>query len=581
MAVKPLVIENFQSGIANSPYVGFADMRNLDVDSEEGVAKLNFLVQRVTPAAKSGITFTANAATDVITTASTLDVDVGSTTGRAVTVSSSGTLPAGLSAGTIYFLIRVTATTYKLATSLTNADAGTAVDITSAGSGTHTISVINHGEPKVLIVDPNVGTKFMLDSNGRVWFDDGTPWRLLPGNTLTNANGNGMGIFKDYLIVARNDKLDVCKINTAANLGDPQGTSAWTNGWQTLNTGSGANNPHPVVIGQDDIAYIGDGRYVVSIAETSSSTFDPATSSTYTFTLSALKLPIRYVVQSMVENGVNLMVGAAKANIKEAQIFPWDRSSTTYRLPIRVPETSITAMLTEGNRTYVAAGTRGVIYVTNGVLLQILRKVPVTLSGVPTNTVSIPAMMYHKNKVYFALNCIGISGIWSLDPLTNSLKLEHIISTGNYGTSSGVRVSALMSYGPEQFYAGWADADAGTFGIDSNYLTNFYYSTWYVGYFISPVYIAGSPRSKRTFTTIEFELDRPLVSGQGVRISYRTNLNSSFTTIGTYDFSTYGAIQSLADTASIVDAEVIQLKCELTVGANSTATPRLKAITLY
>ena len=199
-------------------------MRNIDIESEPGIAKLTYALQRTTPAAKSSTTFTADASTDVITVAATLDVDVGSTTGRAVRVSSSATLPTGLSASTDYFLIRVSATTYKLATNLINADAGTAIDITGAGSGTHTITVTNHGTPKVLRTDPRSGVKFMLDANGRIWFDDGTPWRLLPGNTLTNAAGNGMGIFKDYLLVARNDKLDVCDIRTAARLGDPIGT---------------------------------------------------------------------------------------------------------------------------------------------------------------------------------------------------------------------------------------------------------------------------------------------------------------------------------------------------------------------
>lgn len=59
-------------------------------------------------------------------------------TGLKVQVSSTVTLPAGLSASTDYYVIRDTADRYKFASSLANALAGTAVDITDVGSGTLT-----------------------------------------------------------------------------------------------------------------------------------------------------------------------------------------------------------------------------------------------------------------------------------------------------------------------------------------------------------------------------------------------------------------------------------------------------------
>jgi microcystin-dependent protein len=62
-------------------------------------------------------------------------------TGQAVVLSTSGVLPAGLSA-TTYYIIYVSDTTIKLATSRANADDGTAVDITAAaGGGTHTLTL--------------------------------------------------------------------------------------------------------------------------------------------------------------------------------------------------------------------------------------------------------------------------------------------------------------------------------------------------------------------------------------------------------------------------------------------------------
>jgi hypothetical protein len=60
-------------------------------------------------------------------------------TGITATVSSDDTLPAGLSGSTTYYVIKMTGTTFKLASSLANAIAGTAVTISDVGDGTHTI----------------------------------------------------------------------------------------------------------------------------------------------------------------------------------------------------------------------------------------------------------------------------------------------------------------------------------------------------------------------------------------------------------------------------------------------------------
>lgn len=51
------------------------------------------------------------------------------------------TLPTGLTAGTDYWLIRVSATTARVATSFANAIAGTAIAFTDAGTGTHTMTL--------------------------------------------------------------------------------------------------------------------------------------------------------------------------------------------------------------------------------------------------------------------------------------------------------------------------------------------------------------------------------------------------------------------------------------------------------
>jgi hypothetical protein len=59
-----------------------------------------------------------------------------------VTFSTNNALPTGLAAGTSYWLIRVSATTARIATSLVNAQSGTAIAYTDSGAGSHRIAVV-------------------------------------------------------------------------------------------------------------------------------------------------------------------------------------------------------------------------------------------------------------------------------------------------------------------------------------------------------------------------------------------------------------------------------------------------------
>lgn len=78
---------------------------------------------------------------DVDTAANTVTIAAhGYVTGLKVTLTTDDTLPTPLLTATDYFIIRVSANVIKFATSLANALAGTAVDLTDAGVGTQTIT---------------------------------------------------------------------------------------------------------------------------------------------------------------------------------------------------------------------------------------------------------------------------------------------------------------------------------------------------------------------------------------------------------------------------------------------------------
>lgn len=82
-------------------------------------------------------TFTADAGTDICTHS-----NINLFPYTRVQLTTTTTLPAGLSLATDYYVIKVTDTTIKLATSYANAVAGTSINITDAGTGTHTINTL-------------------------------------------------------------------------------------------------------------------------------------------------------------------------------------------------------------------------------------------------------------------------------------------------------------------------------------------------------------------------------------------------------------------------------------------------------
>lgn len=106
------------------------------------VAQLNAVVGKnytatFAPLVYADQTFTADSSTDQLHV-----VAHGLNTGDGPfqVSNSGGALPAGLTALTDYYVVKVDADNFKLATSLTNALAGTIIDITSNGTGTQTIS---------------------------------------------------------------------------------------------------------------------------------------------------------------------------------------------------------------------------------------------------------------------------------------------------------------------------------------------------------------------------------------------------------------------------------------------------------
>lgn len=112
-------------------------------------------------------------------------------TGDSVYMTTTGALPTGLSANTLYYAIRTGANTFNLATSRANAYAATAITTTGSQSGTHTLRWCPYG------LGDGSTTFNVPDFRGRVIagndYMGGTAASRLTNTTLDGGNVGGTG----------------------------------------------------------------------------------------------------------------------------------------------------------------------------------------------------------------------------------------------------------------------------------------------------------------------------------------------------------------------------------------------------
>jgi len=557
-----LTIRDWELGIADSPHKGFGLLRNADIESYPGALKVSKLPQSFFPSITTR-TFTADASTDLCTASGSIEANGNTFMGAAVYFTTTGTLPAGLSLNTVYYLSYVSGTTFKVCTSYKNSvgsSAGTFVNITDAGTGTHTLNMLSVGTINWIVKDNNSGGYFMMSSNGRVWLvTSGASTAYLLHNSaienvtgsLTNASGNGLALFRTsdgsatYLFAFRNAVIDVISVGSSAAIE----ALAWSNSWKSMNSSAGGTNSHHAITAQDNIIYFCDDRYVGSIRENAASIFDPGNAATYTYNNQALDLPNSEIAQCLEEMGTNLMIGGNTFN----KIYPWDRTSDSFNLPLPCPENSVKRMKNVGNTMYVLAGSLGYVYATQGTYVRTVRRLPTYIFNnsftLSANPITWGGIASTNSGVIFGVGgtSSGSSGLFLMypdgrlvqdnTPLIGSTNVVGLYAENNF---------YLMGY------AGGAD--------------NFNNGALYANYNTvaqSPLYRVGNKTQKATCSEIEVQMAKPASTGH-FRAKYRRDTSSSFVDFseavtGTAD----GTTTSWSFDAGVIDIENIQVQVEM------------------
>lgn len=394
--------------------------------------------------------------------------------------------------------------------------------------------------------------------------------------------------------VADNTNLTINAAFSPDISGQAYTTYKWKKNFASASTALDLSNTPtytPIFKSLDDKLYIGNGRYVDKITELT--TFDPNSAGTFTYSSRAITLAANYIVRTMRDLGENLMLGTLYAQSTTiADIFPYNRSTLTLALPIRIAENGIRQMYNVGNRLYVVAGLLGKLFLTDTSSAVQIAQIPnyiINLDGASSITLNVypDAIAYQKSKLLFGIGWGGSggaqAGVWSYHLTNKVLQFEYLISSGEEGVNNSVFISSLQPIGSNSLTIGVRDVATGSgstgYWIDKVDSTKRYVS--YAGYVDSPLVKVGDALENATAPQIEINLIKPLVTGQGVKLQYRLDLNSSFTTLVTADFATYGGYTSLNVPASVItNAVFLQMRASLTTAASSNLSPELQSVML-
>ena len=356
-------------------------------------------------------------------------------------------------------------------------------------------------------------------------------------------------------------------------------------------SGLASNHWKKIIVGIDTstnntpIVYIGNGNKIGAITNfTAAAAGSPPT---YTWNSAALYLQLGHYAYTMEQQGKYLVIGthgspygySGAGQFKRAGLFYWDRTSTSYNIPIFFKENGIPQLLQIQNKLLIGAGNRGRISITDGTNFEQIKRIPFcfnrqwgTLGNLFPN-----AMTLHNGEVVVGISTQngggdtqGNYGVYTipLAPVPTEKgsvqypsNLRNTISTGYTGndTSRPLLIGMLHSTAADQLYIGWQDGS--TYGVDS---IDIKVVPGYGAVIESPYVQLGTELEKMTAKRAEVNLGAPLVSGQSIRISWREDSDSStWTEMFTWTSTDFGSNISHSGMANIASKVNVQFKIEL------------------
>ena len=587
-----ITISGFE-GIGQSPLSDFSDMMGVNTESPF-VAGVNKKFNKVVESLPSDEFIRTGSTYQVVGVLSDMTYR-GQLNGLAVTLTTTGTLPAGLSEDTIYYISRAGSSNFSfyLSTSIKNMTDGVYVSATNDGTGTHTITPITPKDIKHWTTNGQ-GKIFALDSEQRLWFGNsdgvGEPWLLVKGNTSFGF-GSGLVYYKGYIIVFGNGKADaLADIQFLTNT-EP----VWTNDFLPV-TISNSGNANPYFSINDNAIYFYNGKEgnkyykIAMLEENAGETFNPATEATFDLVPDVVTIPMESngTPKSINELSENIVIGT-----ESDKIYVWDKKSPSFTYFLRLQESNVNSIQVVDNIAYILMEDSASVYYSNLTSTSLLFKLPEQLTDLyykyeqGHNVLKLTSSTVFNRELLFTVNMLTDDNteiynyLYSYHLDTQKIVKKNISSYGERGDRFGVeynRIFSVFSFKDRNIFISSSNYTPQTetedgyndYAIESLLYQNefysgrVYYSVYnnYEPYIVTGLISYGDVYNKKTVRVFSLSLTKKLISGQGIKISYRRDVDDDWTEIKTIDYTTHGGIKDIKVESPVSDIIDIQLKIE-------------------
>lgn len=363
----------------------------------------------------------------------------------------------------------------------------------------------------------------VLDSSGQVFESSsitGTYAFLSSSNsTSTSSDLDGIAHWLGYLFKTRGVNLDYWDGST------------WHTAWKTTLTG---NVKHYMYVATNNVLYITNGNYLASITAADPNAFVPTDMNTYVYSIIKVRLPVTDMAISLAEVGSgNSLQSTLLIGGQFNAIYPWDKVSSSFALPIYIADSYIKNMVSVNQSVFIFPGNssgRGRIYITNGSQAEEYFKMPdytFNYSAVGQDPYyEWGDAIFHRNNLIFGCfvsqnsntGTVLVGEVFAIDFETKVFR-----SISSIPSSSGkANATCLMSTynltakgfgyilawngdnGTPSFGIGYTGTTAGINNISATINTD-----------LIPI---GTLLNKSTNTQVEFKLRSPLQSGESISI---------------------------------------------------------------
>ncbi len=506
-----------------------------------------------------------------------------------------GTLPAPLVVGTTYYILAYISGGFTISATV----GGSAITITNDGSGVHTVTDNAYPLPlgNCTKFDANFGSS--VPGNKTLTINS----YIDPvGRTVTGSWLQASGVYN--IIMEDGQSMPALFTSGSPNvsLQYPMVYFASGSDWQIQLLNPSVTNYKAYISKVDGNLYFANGNSLGQLltidgvggggasgkTQNNNIAFNPGLASTYFADFGVTQLPGS--LDSIVDM-IDLKNTLVLAGNKDT--YTWDYISANSTAPSPVGEQIVTITNILSN-IYILAGQKGNIYVSNGYSNQLLYKMPDFIAGIIDPIWTFGGLMVHRSKLFFQALVTSssatkiLSGIFSLNVSSTFLQQESasgmvMEAQNSFGLVPAASVAngllidnSPSANGNDSYYSVWGSGTSSTGGIDYNDT-----SLWqnFEPVIETDMIPTGTNLENMTFGQVEYKVDRPLATGDQIRLSFRTTLTDSYTVIGTSTSTT--ATLSEKFNSDIRASQWVQFKVEFACASSSSSFIPLRELRLH